>query len=88
MVTASIDKLKFWITARWVSRSNPRRVHQSVGTVPVKPPMPPSTPPTMPTAPSASRPPCRRGRRGASNISGHHTTNSVPNTALNHSMSR
>lgn len=88
MVTASIDRLKFWITARCVSLPKPRSVHQRVGTLPAKPPMPPITPPTSPTAPSPQRLPPMRGRRCAISMTGHHSASSAPSTALNQSMSR
>ncbi|MNT01222.1 hypothetical protein D3C72_1356790 [compost metagenome] len=89
MVTASIDRLKFWMMARCLSFSKPRRVHQSVGKVPANPPMPASTPPENPTVPSATRPPAVIfGMLRAISMAGHHNIKKAPSIALNQSMSK
>ncbi|KAG1316654.1 hypothetical protein G6F63_015980 [Rhizopus arrhizus] len=88
IVTATIDRWKFWMMARCLSFSKPRRVHQSGGNVPEKPPMPPSTPPAKPAVPSARRPRAVIfGRFLASSMAGHQTINKAPSSALNQSMS-
>ncbi len=88
MVTASMARLKFWMTARCSSLAKPRSVLHSVGTGPAKPPMPLSTPPAMPATASPMRPPTLiGGSLRTLSITGHHTARNPPSKALNQAMS-